>query len=219
MPKAFSEAEKEMIRHKLLEQGYKQFSAFGLKKTNIDELAAAAGISKGAFYIFYESKEALFMDVAEMAEGQFRQMMLGVVDLPGKSSRARLNAIFKQAFSLWKTVPILQFFTGADIDVLYRRVPADKLQEHLRADGLFMQELITRCQQAGIPICRGVREISGMMYAVLLAVLHEADFGPNFVGTVDVLIELLSAYCLGEIELENPGPAASLAENKQESSK
>ena len=57
MPKAFSEAEKEMIRRKLLEQGYKQFSTYGLKKTNIDELAAAAGISKGAFYIFYESKE------------------------------------------------------------------------------------------------------------------------------------------------------------------
>jgi AcrR family transcriptional regulator len=190
-----------------------------LKKTNIDELAAAAGISKGAFYIFYESKEALFMDVAEMAEGQFRKLVLAVVDQPGESSRARLNAIFKTAFSVWKTVPILQSFTGVDIDVLYRRVPPEKLQEHLAADGIFMQELITRCRQAGIPICRNAEEISGLLYAILLAVLHESDFGPNFAGTVDILIELLSAYSLGEVEVQNLKSAIPLAEKKQEATK
>ena len=65
MPKAFTEQEKELIRKRLLEQGYKQFSAYGLRKTNIEEVASACGISKGAFYLFYPSKEALFMDVVE----------------------------------------------------------------------------------------------------------------------------------------------------------
>jgi AcrR family transcriptional regulator len=66
MPKAFTEQEKELIRKRLLEQGHKQFSAYGLRKTNIEELAEASGISKGAFYLFYTSKEALFMDVSWM---------------------------------------------------------------------------------------------------------------------------------------------------------
>ncbi|MBN2550474.1 MAG: helix-turn-helix transcriptional regulator, partial [Anaerolineales bacterium] len=60
MPKGFSDQEKEIIRARLLEQGQRLFSAHGLKKTNIDELAAAAGISKGAFYLFFASKEACF---------------------------------------------------------------------------------------------------------------------------------------------------------------
>ena len=83
MPKGFTEHEKELIGKRLLEQGYRQFSAYGLKKTNIEEIAEAAGISKGAFYNFYESKEALFMDVIELAEIRFRQEMLAVIDLPG----------------------------------------------------------------------------------------------------------------------------------------
>ena len=65
MPRAFTEHERTVIGKRLLQQGYRQFSAYGLAKTNVEEIAKAAGISKGAFYIFYESKEALFMDVIE----------------------------------------------------------------------------------------------------------------------------------------------------------
>ena len=54
MPKGFTEHEKELIGQRLLEQGYRLFSAYGLKKTNIEEIARAAGISKGAYYNFYE---------------------------------------------------------------------------------------------------------------------------------------------------------------------
>ncbi len=46
MPKAFSEREKELLTQRLLEQGYRLFSAYGLKKTNVEEIAQAAGISK-----------------------------------------------------------------------------------------------------------------------------------------------------------------------------
>jgi len=139
MPKAFTPQEKEWIGKRLLEQGYKQFSAYGLKKTNVEELAEAAGISKGAFYLFYESKEALFMDVAELAEKRFRQEILAAIDLPGPSPRARLFAVLKKAFTLFETIPILRFFTSSDYDLLFRRIPAEKLQEHLANDRVFFE--------------------------------------------------------------------------------
>ncbi len=214
MPKGFTEHEKELIRKRLLEQGYKQFSAYGLKKTNIEELAEAAGISKGAFYLFYESKEALFMDVAELAEQRYRQEILAAIDLPGPSPRARLFAVFKTAFALLKTIPILQFFTGSDYDLLFRRVPAEKLQEHLASDRMFFEELITRCQNAGIPIRAQPEEISGLLYPLVLAILHEDDLGlNNFGGSIDLLLELVAAFCLGEVEIQlqkplSPTPAA-----------
>src|SRR6266700_567387 len=105
MPKAFTEQEKELIRTRLLEQGHKQFSAYGLRKTNIEELAEAAGISKGAFYLFYASKEALFMAVVEQVEHRFRQELFAMVELPGPSPRARLFAIFHKGFRLVKAIP------------------------------------------------------------------------------------------------------------------
>jgi len=200
MPKAFTQLEKEWIGKRLLEQGYKQFSAYGLKKTNIEELAEAAGISKGAFYLFYESKEALFMDVVEQAEKRFRQEVLAAIDLPGPSPRARLFAVLRKAFTLWKTIPVLQFFTRNDYDLIFRRIPEAKIQEHLSSDRIFIEELVTRCRKAGIPIQVQAEQISGLLYALFLYSLHEDDFGPNnFSGTLDLLVELVAAFCLGEV--------------------
>jgi AcrR family transcriptional regulator len=213
MPKAFTEYEKELIRQKLLEQGYKQFSAYGLRKTNIEELAQAVGISKGAFYIFYESKEALFMDVIEMVEERFRQEIFVAIDLPGDSPKARLYTVLKTAFALAKAMPILQFLTGSDYDLIFRRIPAEKLQEHLASDRLFIQELIARCQAAGIPILVPPEEIIGLLYPLILSILHEEDFAPyNIRDSIELLLELVAAYCLGEIQVSASIGASSQPE-------
>jgi AcrR family transcriptional regulator len=207
MPKGFTEHEKELIGTRLREQGYRLFSAYGLKKTNIEEIANAAGISKGAFYNFYESKEALFMDVIEQAEIRVRQELMAFIDLPGPSTRARLLAVFKKAFSLFETIPILKFFTGSDFDLLFRRIPAEKLQTHLANDQAFFEELLSRCQNAGIPIRAQARQIVGLLYPLVVAILHEDDLGRNnFSGNTDVLLELVAAYCLGEVEILQQEP-------------
>src|SRR5258708_9882083 len=152
MPKGFTEREKELIRARLIKEGYKQFSAHGLKKTSIEELAAAVKISKGAFYLFSESKEALFMDMVEEAEQRSRQAIFAAIDLPGPSPRARLLGVLKTGFAMLTTIPMLQFFTGSDYDLLLSRVPAEKVRAHLASDRPFLDELVSRSQQACIPI-------------------------------------------------------------------
>lgn len=221
MPKAFTEHEKELISKRLLEQGYKQFSAYGLKKTNIEEIAKAAGISKGAFYIFYKSKEALFMDVAEQAEEHFRQEVLAVIDLPGPSPRSRLLAVLKKVFPLWKTIPLLQFFTRGDYDLLLRRIPEEVLREHLTSDQKFMAELIARCRQAGIPIQVPVEQFYSLMYTLLIVSLHEDDLIPGYSsGAFDLLMELTAAYCLGEISTQfQDRPVQGLSSEKDQKNK
>jgi AcrR family transcriptional regulator len=203
MPKGFTEHEKELIRKRLIEQGYKQFSAYGLKKTKVEELAEAAKISKGAFYLFYESKEALFMDVAELAEQRYRQEILAAISLPGPTPRARLLVVFKKAIDLLKKIPILQFFTSSDYDLLFRRIPAEKLQERLASDRMFFEELVAHCQNAGIPIRARPEEISSLLYPLVPAILHEDDLSlNNFSGSIDLLLELVAAFCLGEVEIQ-----------------
>jgi AcrR family transcriptional regulator len=207
MPKGFTEYEKDLIRKRLIEQGYKQFSAYGLKKTKVEELAEAAKISKGAFYLFYESKEALFMDVAELAEQRYRQEILATIALPGPSPRARLLAVFKKALALLKKIPILQFFTSSDYDLLFRRIPAEKLQAHLANDRVFFEELVTHCRNAGIPIVARPEEISSLLYPLVLAIIHEDDLGlTNLSGSIDLLLELVAAFCLGEVEIQIQKP-------------
>jgi AcrR family transcriptional regulator len=216
MPKAFTEYEKQRIREQLLAQGNRQFSTYGLKKTSIEELAQAAGISKAAFYLFYPSKESLFMDVVELAEQQFRQEVLAVVEQTGPSPRTRLVAVLKKAFSLWKTIPILQFFTRSDYEQLARRLPQEQLQEHLSADQQFMEDLAARCQAAGIPIQVAPEQMSALMYPLFFAVLHENDFGPQrLTASILVLIELVAAYCLGEVVID-PQPVQPVSLSKDQ---
>ncbi len=199
MPKAFTESERQLISERLLEAGEKQFAAHGLKKTTIDELAEAAGISKGAFYLFHESKEALFMDVVELAETRYRETVLAVIDQPGESPHARLTAVFRHAFRLWKQIPILQVFNKEDLSLMMHKVPVDKLQAHLASDRLFVQTLVERCDQAGIPIHAPVQQLDGLLHALFFTSLHEDEFAGEYPGTMDLLIELLVAYALGEV--------------------
>ena len=207
MPKAFTEQEKELIRKRLLEQGHKQFSTYGLRKTNIEEVARAAGISKGAFYLFYASKEALFMDVVEQ---------VAMVDLPGPSPRARLFALLQHAFHRVKTIPLLQFLTGSDYDLLFRRVPPETFQEHVANDRAFINELITRCRNAGIPLQGQPEQMLSLLYPLVLTMLHEDEYAATFPmgGSVDVFLELIAAIWLGEIELQLQ-PAGTLSSSSE----
>ncbi len=202
MPRAFTEREREFIRQRLLDGAYAQFSALGPRKTSVEDIAREARISKGAFYLFFDSKEALFMEVAERAETAFRREVLSAVDQPGPSPRARMLVVLETACSLFRTIPLLRAFTGTDFDLLLRALPPERLQAHLAADRHFFEELTARCEAAGIPIRASVEEIRGLLYTLVLIMLreHDAVLG-SFPGTVEILAELVAAYCVGEVEV------------------
>ena len=46
-----------------METGRACFLRYGLKKTTIDDLVKPVGIAKASFYLFFDSKEALYMDI------------------------------------------------------------------------------------------------------------------------------------------------------------
>lgn len=63
MARSFTEREKENIKRSLQEACKQSWTQYGYKKTSADDLCKLVGISKGAFYLFFESKEALFCEV------------------------------------------------------------------------------------------------------------------------------------------------------------
>lgn len=75
MPKGFSEEEKITITHKLLAECKKNWQIYGYKKTSIDILCQNVGISKGAFYIFFDSKESLFYQVITQTQAQLYELV------------------------------------------------------------------------------------------------------------------------------------------------
>ena len=49
----------------IIEAGIKEFAAHGFAGARLDRIAKAAGISKGTVYLYYDSKEALFLAAIE----------------------------------------------------------------------------------------------------------------------------------------------------------
>ena len=70
MGKAYSEEEKEKIHQQLLEEGIKLFHENGKKTLSIRELTKRVEISQGGFYNFYESKEELIIEIANLKISQ-----------------------------------------------------------------------------------------------------------------------------------------------------
>ncbi|MBV9579461.1 MAG: helix-turn-helix transcriptional regulator, partial [Chloroflexi bacterium] len=63
VPRPFSPDERSLITQRLRAVARTAFASSGLRHVTVDDLARAAGISKGAFYLFYDSKEALLLDL------------------------------------------------------------------------------------------------------------------------------------------------------------
>lgn len=80
MARSFSEREKENIKKNLQEACKQSWTQYGYKKTSVDELCKQVGISKGAFYLFFESKEALFCEVLCSVQEQICNVALEIIE-------------------------------------------------------------------------------------------------------------------------------------------
>ena len=59
---------------------YDVFSKKGYKATGISEIARQAGVAVGSFYNYYESKEAIFLDIYIDENNHVRQAMIEELD-------------------------------------------------------------------------------------------------------------------------------------------
>jgi AcrR family transcriptional regulator len=195
MPKAFSEREKEAIRAQLRGKGKKLFERQGIKKTSVDELAQAAGISKGAFYLFYESKEELLMEILEELETDFRARIFDFSISPEENARELLAKLLKKTLLTWEQYPLVQNFSMSDYEYLARKLPPERIQAHVRQDNEFVSDFIKRIKREGITVKASPRVVSNLMKSLFFVGLHRNDLGTSaYVETMEVLADLVAGY-------------------------
>jgi AcrR family transcriptional regulator len=201
MPRGWSERERATIQDRLLAAGRDLFATHGIRKTSVEDLTRAAGISKGAFYQFYESKEALFFEIIGRFELEFRQMLLAGLARPGASGRDNVRRVLARAFAEWRSNPLFTRFGRADYEYLIRGLPSEAVESAARSDEDFAAELIAAWQQAGVRIARDSQQVARLMRALFFVSLHEADFGmPGFEPTMGILIDLVAGYLVGDLD-------------------
>lgn len=83
----------ELRREELLDHAQALFLTRGYDKASLNDVIASAGISKGAFYHYFASKEALLEALAERFARQALAGVEGIAGDPGLDPLARLNAL------------------------------------------------------------------------------------------------------------------------------
>jgi len=199
MPKGFTDREKTLIRARLTDKGKDLFSAYGVRKTNVEDLTRAAGISKGAFYLFFDSKEELFFELLEQFEAEFKAAMLQAIDQSQGDPRQTLQEVLQQALDVWRTNPLFSHFSKEEYEYLLRKLPEEKVQAHLQNDDSFADELVAHWQQRGIMIKHAPEMIAGLIRALFFVTLHEEEFTAGvYPAVMSTLVRLIADYIVQE---------------------
>lgn len=87
----------ELRREELLDQAQALFLAHGYDRASLNDVIAAAGVSKGAFYHYFASKEALLEALAERFARQALAGVQDVLDDPALDPLNRLNGLLAKS--------------------------------------------------------------------------------------------------------------------------
>jgi len=195
MPKAFSEKEKEVIRQQMREKSKRLFELHGLRKTSVDDITQAVGISKGAFYLFYESKEELFLEIMEQMESELRESVLEYTLQPKENAHQNVRRILGRFLLTYDAYPLLKNFSQSDFDYLVRKLPAERVQAHFNRDNKFFDSFIKKVKREGIALKVSPRVAMNLILSLFLVSLHRHDLGEDaYAETMKILTDLVAGY-------------------------
>jgi AcrR family transcriptional regulator len=78
----------------ILAAAFGAFAAYGYRRTTMEDIAQAAGVSRTALYLHFRSKEDIFRTLTERHIEQAIQDMEAALNRPGQSAEAALFAAF-----------------------------------------------------------------------------------------------------------------------------
>ena len=172
MGKAFTDKEKELIKNKLIEGCEEAWAKYGYKKTSIDHICRAVGISKGGFYIFYDSKEDLFCDVLDKL--QEKLIVFCKERLTVNSTKEDFANVFKQIYREYDQGNWLVNFSSPDYLALINRIPAERLEKHNNNSLINFHQIIS---QTNIEYKIEEDKAIGIFNALISLLLNKDKFG------------------------------------------
>jgi AcrR family transcriptional regulator len=172
-------------RGQVLEVALATFARFGYKKTSMDDVAQAAGISRPGLYFLFSSKQNLFVAaVTQAIDDDVEAARRSLAD-PGRPLRARLI----EAFDLWTGR-----YVGAvaqDVSLLIQTSPellgpvvTDYPQRFLA--------MLTDAIAADLPVGRGDRaeDLARTLMSTASGIKHEVATREQFGTRMSIAVDL-----------------------------
>jgi len=199
MPR-FSEKEKERIRVKLLEVARQLFASLGLKKTSVEDMTKAVGIAQGTFYLFYPSKEELYLAILLQEEQAIRSQISDNFNASGLASKAAFKSFLRESILILEQNPFTrQLFSDELMETLFRKLPEEKQEQLFAEDVDFFLPLIAEAQRQGWMVSREPETIVSLLRSVVLLSLQKRQIGEErYEATMDMLFGFIAAGLIVE---------------------
>lgn len=198
MPRAFTEHEKQRIKKALLEKGKEMLELHGIRKTNVEDLTRAAGISKGAFYKFYPSKEVMFFEILEDLEKEMRKTFFSDLLVQGLSPRESFQTKMKGALTFIDENPLMGRMNSEEMHHLLRTLPKEQVEAHTQNDDLEIGALVLSWKEDGYLNDHHPETVAALLKSIFLLALQKQEIGSEYERVMAMMLEMMSQYLIRE---------------------
>ena len=182
---AFTDNQNETIRRDLIREARRCGVSIGMRKTSVEQLADAVGISKGSFYKFFPSKELLFFAVLEDIHTECfaaaQASLQETAELPPTNRAA--EAILAACGWLSETQALV--FVENDAEFLLRRLPDEVKTAHYHDDEAHIRQLL---EKYDLVPKRGASLAAATVRGLILTVSHKEQIGELYPQVLETLV-------------------------------
>ena len=182
---AFTEEQNETIRRDLIREARCCGVTVGMRKTSVEQLTEAVGISKGSFYKFFDSKELLFFAVLEdihtecFAAAQKSLQENAAIDPASRTAAAILAAC------RWLSETKAFVFIENDAEFLLHRLPEEVKTAHYHDDETHIRLLL---EKYDLVPSRGISLAAASVRGLILTVSHKEQIGELYPQVLETLV-------------------------------
>ena len=182
---AFSEEQNEILRRDLICEARRCGVSIGMRKTSVEQLTDAVGISKGSFYKFFPSKELLFFAVLEDIHTECFSAARASLRETAALSPADRAAEAILAACRWLSETRALVFVENDAEFLLRRLPDEVKTAHYHDDETHIRALL---ESSGLRPRGGIALAAAAIRGLILTVSHQEQIGELYPQVLDILV-------------------------------
>lgn len=195
----FETEEKREMYEALLESGRERLLSYGPKKTNVADITEPVGVAKSTFYLYFESKADLYLEIFRR---EFEQLHDRVQDeIAGADGASeQLEALFRCYQEFAEENPyIQQMMAEENVNQMFRKNVSSERFDEVQQEGLgkflpFIESI--RTESDGLVSDVDPVTVMGVMSVIGLVVRNKPEFetyDPEYYEAIqDLLINALS---------------------------
>ena len=150
MPVAFRAEERALIHEKLLQSARAFVREQSARKITVEQLTASVGISKGAFYLFYPSKEHLFYALLRQMHAELYGPAVRMLEQPEGTPAQQLTRAILEGCRALDESGLCRFWEQDAPDIL-QAIPQEERQAQQKQEHEVFHRFLVQNGSGAVP--------------------------------------------------------------------